>query len=322
MLGGGMTEKISVLVDGITVEATDVLRLVLRKPDGGEMPAFTPGAHVDLFLPNGITRQYSLLHDCRQQTHYEIAVHKTPDSRGGSAYIHSSLRAGAQLEISAPRNNFPLDTRHKALFIAGGIGITPILSMIHHSQAQGLDWRLFYLARAREFAAFRDSITLLGGNRVRFHFDAEAGGLFEFTKSSLGIEPGVHIYCCGPGPMMRAVESFSAAHAENPAHFEWFKRPENPIETSPNKEFTIKLSLSGRVLRVPKDKSILQVLEESGIDWPFSCREGMCRTCETQVIEGVPDHRDYVLSEAERGAGKSMMICVSRARTPFLTLDA
>jgi tetrachlorobenzoquinone reductase len=132
----------------------------------------------------------------------------------------------------------------------------------------------------------------------------------------------VHIYCCGPGPMMRAVEAFSAAHSENPAHFEWFKPPENPIENSPNKEFTIKLSLSGRVLRVPKDKSILQVLEESGIDWPFSCREGMCRTCETQVIEGVPDHRDYVLSEAERSAGKSMMICVSRARTPFLTLDA
>lgn len=317
-----MTERISVLVEGISSEATGVLRLVLRRPDGGELPAFTPGAHVDLFLPNGITRQYSLLNDCRQQKHYEIAVHKAPDSRGGSAFVHSNLRPGAQLETSAPRNNFPLDTRHKSLFIAGGIGITPILSMIHHCRAQGLDWRLLYLARSREFAAFRDSLAQHGDNRVQFHFDAEAGRLFEFTRSSLGIEPGVHIYCCGPGPMMRAVESFSAANTENPAHFEWFKRPESPIEPSPNGEFAIKLHHSGRVLRVPENKSVLRVLEESGIDWPFSCREGMCRTCEMQVIEGVPDHRDYVLSEAERACGKSMMICVSRAKTPFLTLNA
>ena len=123
-----MIERIAVFVDEITVEATDVLRLVLRRPDGCELPPFTPGAHIDLFLPNGLTRQYSLLHDCRQRRHYEIAVHKAPDSRGGSAFIHTSLRGGAQLEISAPRNNFPLDTRHKALFIAGGIGITPIFS--------------------------------------------------------------------------------------------------------------------------------------------------------------------------------------------------
>jgi ferredoxin-NADP reductase len=123
-----MIERIPVLVDCITVEATDVLRLVLRKTDGGQLPAFMPGAHIDLFLPNGIIRQYSLLNDCRQQTHYEVAVHKNPDSRGGSVFIHSNLRPGAQLEISVPRNNFPLDTgQHKMLFIAGGIGITPIL---------------------------------------------------------------------------------------------------------------------------------------------------------------------------------------------------
>jgi ferredoxin-NADP reductase len=317
-----MIEKIPVLVDCITVEATDVLRLVLRRPDGGPMPAFMPGAHIDLFLPNGIIRQYSLLNDCREQTHYEVAVHKTPDSRGGSVFIHANLRPGAQLDISVPRNNFPLDARlHKMLFVAGGIGITPILSMIHHCRAQEFDWRLLYLARRRECAAFRDSVASLGGDRVRFHFDAEAGGLFEFTESSLGIEPGVHIYCCGPGPMMRAVESFSAAHPQNPAHFEWFKPPETAIATAPKGEFTVILSRSGRVLHVPEDKSILRVLEETGIDWPCSCREGMCRTCEAQVVEGVPDHRDYVLSGAERAAGKSMMVCVSRAKTPSITLD-
>lgn len=318
-----MTEKFPVRIVSITVEAIDVRRLVLRTVDGGELPAFTPGSHIDVFLPNGIIRQYSLLNDCRSRSHYEVAVHRTPDSRGGSSFIHANLEAGAQLEISRPKNNFPLDTsREKMLFIAGGIGITPILSMIHCCRAQSLDWHLLYLARARENAAFRDSLASIAGDRVRFHFDTEAGKLFEFNVASLGIEPGVHIYCCGPGPMMRAVESFSAAHPENPAHFEWFKPPETAKVASSDGPFTVKLNRSGRILSIPEGKSVLEVLEESGMDWPCSCREGMCRTCEAHVLEGVPDHRDYVLSEAERVAGKSMMLCVSRAKTPSITLDA
>jgi tetrachlorobenzoquinone reductase len=303
--------------------ARDIWLFELRDPGNAALPEFTAGAHVSLHLSNGLIRKYSLCNDPAERDRYLVAVKRETPSRGGSVALIDSVGLGDALPVDPPVNDFPLPARATDfLFIAGGIGITPILSMIHHCQAHGLDWRLLYLARGREHAAFHERIVSLGGNRVRFHFDAEAGRLFEFTASSLGIEPGVHIYCCGPGPMMRAVESFAAAHPQNPARFEWFKAPETEIAPSPRVDFTVKLSRSGRILQVPEDKSILQVLEESGIDWPCSCREGMCRTCEAQVIEGVPDHRDYVLSESERAAGKSMMICVSRAKTPSITLEA
>jgi vanillate O-demethylase ferredoxin subunit len=315
-------KTISVLIAERAQEARDIVRVVLRRPDGERLPAFCAGAHIDLFLPNGLTRQYSLLNPCGDFDRYEIAIAKSAVSRGGSSYVHIALNVGDTLEISEPRNNFSLQPDHETLhFIAGGIGITPILSMIRYCESRRWKWRLLYLARSRGCAAFHEELVAFGADRVRFHFDDEAGCLFDFTDPSFDVQPGVPIYCCGPAPVMQAVGAFSARHPDNPAFFEWFFAPEEGAVGSMTTGFDIKLSRSGKVLRVPQDKSILEVLEEHGYDLPCSCREGMCRTCETTVIEGVPEHRDYVLSSAERAAGRTMMICVSRARGPTLVLD-
>ena len=320
--GPPVNKKIRVVIDERTAEAKDVVRLVLRRPDGENLPAFTAGAHIDLFLPNGLTRQYSLINDSREPDRYEIAVSKAPASRGGSSCVHARLNIGDVLEISEPRNNFSLQASHEAFhFIAGGIGITPILSMIRYCESQGWQWRLLYLARSRECAAFHNELEAFGTDRVRFHFDDEAGHLFDFADRSFMVAPGVPIYCCGPAPVMKAVGDFSSTHPDNPAYFEWFSPPAAAEANEVAGGFEVKLNRSGMLLRVPENKSILEVLEEHGYELSYSCREGMCRTCETSVIEGVPDHRDYVLSGSERAAGRTMMICVSRAKSPVLVLD-
>ena len=314
-------KKIQVVIDRRTDVAKDVVRLVLRRQDGENLPAFSPGAHIDLFLPNGMTRQYSLIGDCSETDRYEIAISRAANSRGGSLCVHSALNEGNALDISEPRNNFPLQAGHETfLFIAGGIGITPILSMIRHCERRGWPWRLLYLARSRAHAAFHDELSRFG-DRVRFHFDDEAGCLFDFTDASFTLEPGVPIYCCGPAPVMNAVEDFSSSHPDNPAFFEWFSPPAESGAREVAAGFDVKLQSSGQVLHVPEDRTILEVLEEHGYELPCSCREGMCRTCETGVIDGLPDHRDYVLSGSERAAGRTIMICVSRAKSPMLVLD-
>ncbi|MDB5875439.1 MAG: Vanillate O-demethylase ferredoxin subunit [Ramlibacter sp.] len=314
--------KILVSIDGRSDEARDVVKLTLRRPDGDHLPGFTPGSHIDLFLPNGLTRQYSLVNDCRDPSRYEIAVSKAIASRGGSSCVHEQLRQGGLVEISAPRNNFALQPGHDTFqFIAGGIGITPILSMIRHCQSQGWKWNLLYLARTRAHAAFQDELLALGQERVRFHFDDEARALFDFSAPSFAVDPGVPIYCCGPTPVMNAVDRFSQGRPDNPAYFEWFSPPAEAVTRQPATDFKVKLQRSGQVYAVPESKSILEVLEENGYELSCSCREGMCRTCETTVLEGVPDHRDYVLSKGEREAGRTMMVCVSRARSEMLVLD-
>jgi vanillate O-demethylase ferredoxin subunit len=191
--------------------------------------------------------------------------------------------------------------------------------MIRHCESRRWQWQLLYLARSRERAAFRSELEACGAGRVRLHFDAEAGCTFDFKGASFDVESGVPIYCCGPAPVMQAVGEFSARHPHNLAYFEWFSPA--PDVQAPASGFDVKLNRSGRVVHVPEGKSILAVLEEHGYELPCSCREGMCRTCETAVIEGVPDHRDYVLSGLERAAGRTLMICVSRAKSPLLVLD-
>ncbi|MDE1006725.1 MAG: PDR/VanB family oxidoreductase [Paraburkholderia fungorum] len=318
-------KKIQVVIERRTDEAKDVVSFVLRRPAGENLPAFSPGAHIDLFLPNGMTRQYSLIGDCGdcgETDRYEIAVSKAANSRGGSLCVHVALNEGNALEISEPRNNFPLQPGHDTFqFIAGGIGITPILSMIRHCERRGWPWRLLYLARSRAHAAFHEELSAFGPDRVRFHFDDEAGCLFDFAHASFIVESGVPIYCCGPAPVMKAVEDFALNHPDNPAFFEWFSPPVESAASGVATGFDIRLQRSGQVLHVPEDRTILDVLEEHGYALPCSCREGMCRTCETGVIDGVPDHRDYVLSGGERAAGRTMMICVSRAKSPMLVLD-
>lgn len=317
-----MAETLKVTVSRRTDEATGIVGLELRRPDGQDLPVFTPGSHIDLFLPNGLTRQYSLLNDCCERERYQIAVSKAVNSRGGSSCVHSALEVGAMLSISEPRNNFALQPDHRRFyFVAGGIGITPILAMVRFCERERFEWHLLYLTRGREFAAFREELERYGSERVRFHFDDEAGCHFSFDPCDLVIEAGVPIYCCGPEPVMNAVADFSSRHPDNPAHFEWFAPPKEVPESAPTQGFAVKLHRSGQVLHVPENKTILEVLESNGYALSCSCREGMCRTCETGVIDGIPDHRDYVLSRDERAAGRSMMICVSRSKSTTLVLD-
>jgi len=304
----------------VRAEARDVMTLELRAIGGGQLPPFEPGSHVDLHLPNGLIRQYSLTNDWRERDRYVIGVGRAADSRGGSSYVHSSIRAGAQLKISAPRNNFPLDSDAGSfLFIAGGIGITPIMAMVRWCVANQKPWRLSYAARSRQRAAFYEELSALGGDH-HFHFDDERGQIFDAAQAISGLTEGERIYCCGPDPLMNAVKELTANFPSGTARFEWFTAPQSD-EPQESNSFTVRLERSGGEFEVPEQKSILEVLEENGFEIPFSCREGLCGTCLTNVCSGEPDHRDYVLSDEERASGKMMTICCSRSKSPLLTLD-
>lgn len=314
-------QTLVVEVADVRAEARDVMALELRAPGGGQLPPFEPGSHLDVHLPNGIVRQYSLTNDWRERDRYVIGVGRAADSRGGSSHIHSNIRAGAQLKISAPRNNFPLaGDAASYLFIAGGIGVTPIMAMVRWCVAKRKPWRLIYAARSRQRAAFYEELCELGEGRTDFHFDDERGQVLDAARAISSRTEGEHIYCCGPGVLMNAVKDLTADFPGGMVHFEWFTAPESD-EPKESNSFTVRLERSGTEFEVPEQKSILEVLEEHGFEIPFSCREGLCGTCVTNVCSGEPDHRDYVLSDEERASGKMMTICCSRSKSPFLTLD-
>jgi vanillate O-demethylase ferredoxin subunit len=313
-------QTLTVQVADVRAEARDVMTFELRAIGGGELPPFEPGAHLDLHLPNGLVRQYSLTNDWRERDRYVIGVGRAADSRGGSSYVHSNIRAGAQLKISAPRNNFPLDPDAASfLFIAGGIGITPIMAMVRWCVANQKSWRLIYAARSRQRAAFYEELGALGGDH-HFHFDDECGQILDAAQAISSCTEGERIYCCGPDALMNAVKDLTADFPSGAVRFEWFTKPESD-EPQESNSFTVRLERSGLEFEVPEHKSILEVLEEHGIDHPFSCREGLCGTCVTNVCSGEPDHRDYVLSDDERASGKLMTICCSRSKSDVLTLD-
>jgi vanillate O-demethylase ferredoxin subunit len=250
-----------------------------------------------------------------------VGVGRAADSRGGSSYIHNSVRAGQQIKISAPRNNFPLDGSSESfLFIAGGIGVTPIMAMVRWCISNGKPWRLIYAARSRQRTAFYEELCELGGDRVDFHFDDEAGQVLDVAQAISSWKEGESVYCCGPAPLMEAVKTLTEKLPNGTVRFEWFTVPESD-EPQESSSFTVRLERSNIEFEVPEQKSILEVLEEHGIEVPFSCREGLCGTCVTGVCAGEPDHRDYVLSDEERASGKLMTLCVSRSKTPSLTLD-
>ena len=310
-------------VTDIRAEARDVVLVELRAPDGGALPPFTPGAHLEITLPNGLVRHYSLANDCRERDRYLIGVGRAPESRGGSDYIHRQLCCGVTLAVGGPNNNFPLDTDARShLFVAAGIGITPIMAMVRWCVANGRAWRLHYAARSRARAAFYEDLRDLAPEHVTFHFDDEAERLLDVAPILSRVPDGARVYCCGPAPLMKAVGEAAAALPQGTVRFEYFTAAEDAAPAPEGERaFTIVLRRSGVTLTVPADKSILEVLEGQGRAHPFSCREGLCRTCEAAVCEGEPDHRDYVLSDEERQRGKTMTICVSRARSDRLVLD-
>ena len=308
--------SLQVRVRSATWEAPGIVSYELRAVNGGELPAFSAGAHIDLTLPSGMVRSYSLTNPQSERHRYAIAVQKDRASRGGSKWIHDNLRPGDVIGISEPRNNFALDeSAARSLFIAGGIGITPIVCMTERLTAVSRPWELIYCARTRELAAFADR---LAGN-VRFNFDEEPGGkMLDIAATVRAAPANAHLYCCGPLPMLEAFEKATAELPRERVHVEYFTAREPPAAEG---GFTVVLAASGREIAVPPGKTILEALFDAGIEPASSCREGVCGTCETRVLEGIPEHRDLVLTEAERSSGKTMMICCSGAKSDRLVLD-
>lgn len=305
----------TLVISRVVREARGVVGLELRDPDGAMLPAFEAGAHVDLALGNGLLRQYSLCGSPAERDCYRLGVGLASDSRGGSRYIHEQLQAGARVDVSEPRQLFGLHAQADShLFIAGGIGITPILSMIHACALRGEPWQLLYCARDRDAAAYLSEL-LPHGDRVCLHIDSEQGGRRCDLEAYLAEHqaPGRHVYCCGPGALMDAVATACerAGIAAPRVHFERFTASA-PAASEPGAAFKVRLARSGGCHEVPADKSVLDVLEAAGVAWPYSCREGLCRSCEAGVLSGEVEHRDYVLSDEERAANRSMMVCVSR----------
>ncbi|MFC8142875.1 PDR/VanB family oxidoreductase [Streptomyces paradoxus] len=306
-----------------TLAADGVVCLTLRRPDGGVLPAWTPGAHIDVPLGSGeddcdLIRQYSLCGDPADREAWQIAVLREPRGRGGSAYIHDHLREGAAVRVRGPRNNFPLRPAARHLFIAGGVGITPILPMVEAAEAAGSDWRLLYGGRTRTSMAFLDRLAPYEG-RVLVRPQDEYGLLD--LAAHLGVpEEGTLVHACGPEPLLQAVQELCAGWPPGTLGVERFA-PAGTATTGPATAFELELARSGLTLTVPPDRSVLETVEEAGVAVEFSCREGTCGTCETDVLDGEPDHRDSLLTEDERAAGDTMLICVSRSCGPRLVLD-
>lgn len=305
----------------IRFEAEGIHSFELQALDASPLPPFTAGAHIELRLANGLQRSYSLLNSQNERHRYVIAISRDPKSRGGSRFIHDQLRVGQEVRISAPRNNFVLaeDARHTVL-VSGGIGITPLLGMIARLESLDRSWELFYCARSRRCAAFLGQLEhrYAASDRLRVHLDDEMGAVFDVASALQDAPADAHVYCCGPTPML---DAFLAAAAQRPSshvHVEYFTARESPAREG---GFYVMLLKSQQELYVDAGQTILQTVLDAGVDASYSCMEGICGACETRVVEGVPEHRDVVLTQEERDSNRSMMICCSGCRGERLVLD-
>lgn len=300
----------------LVAEAT---REVVLAPGAGPLPGWTPGAHVDVQLPDGGVRSYSLIDGAggwAAPGTYRLGVRLETGGTGGSRHMHA-LQPGDRLRVSAPKNGFPLDTSSApALLVAGGIGITPLVSMAAALTAQGRDWRMIHAARHSGAVAFSGA---LPADRVTLHLDDVAGGPADLGPAIRAAAPGTHLYVCGPRPMIDAARAHAEAAGFTPdrIHFELF---EAAAPQGGDQPFEVEIN-DGRVFTVPPGQTIVQVLEAGGVDLMHDCLRGDCGICRTDVRSGTPDHRDVVLSQAERASGKVMQICVSRAKGARLVLD-
>jgi ferredoxin-NADP reductase len=301
------------------IVADGVMVLTLADPNGGELPPWTPGAHIDFVFGDELVRQYSLCSSPSKPDVWRVGVLRAADSRGGSERVHGALTSGAIVRVRGPRNHFPLVASSRYLFIAGGIGITPLLPMIAEANASGADWRLLYGGRERASMAFLGELAQYG-DRVKIVPQDEEGMLD--LESVLGTpQPNTLVYCCGPEGLLGAVEKFCEKWPSGSLHLERFSaKPQDPAAEA-DAAFELVLQRSGLTLEVPPDKSVLTVIREAGVSVLASCLEGVCGTCETEVIEGDVDHRDSVLNEEEQASNEYMMVCVSRCRSPRLVLD-
>ncbi|HEV7787580.1 MAG TPA: PDR/VanB family oxidoreductase [Pseudonocardia sp.] len=314
----GAANVVTLRVTAKTVVADGVASLELAHPDGRRLPDWTPGSHIDVMLPNGLTRQYSLCGDRWDAHSYRVGVLREPGGRGGSAYVHDELRPGDLVGVGGPRNNFPLVPARRYLFVGGGIGITPLLPMVHQADLLGVDWQLLYGGRRRASMAWLDELADYG-DRVEV-VPQDESGLLDLAGFLGAPGPGVRVYCCGPAPLLAAIEAACASWPAHSLRTERFVAADQgaPARTVP---FEVELARSGATVTVTPGVSVLDAVHSAGVDVLSSCRQGTCGTCETTVLAGTPDHRDSILEDDERAEGDCMFICVSRALDDRLVLD-
>jgi vanillate monooxygenase ferredoxin subunit len=321
-----MTEQLfPVRVQKKALEARDISRLELVDPEGKPLPPFTAGSHVDVHLRPGLIRQYSLCNDPTERQRYVIGVQRDPQSRGGSTALNDDVNEGDLLQISAPKNHFRLAPGAKrSLLLAGGIGITPLLCMAEYLGAQGADFELHYCTRSRDRTAFMDRIQKSRYvSRVKFHFDdGPAEQLPDIPATLANPDPGTHLYVCGPSGFLDLVRRTAADKGwpDERVHFEYFSASVTQ-KSAADEGFEVQIASTGAVYFIPKDQTIAKALAEQGVDIPVSCEGGVCGTCLTRVLEGVPDHRDYFLTPEERARNDQILPCCSRSKSARLVLD-
>jgi ferredoxin-NADP reductase len=320
-------QRLHLRVNSITYEGEFINAYEVVDPNGEDLPPFSAGSHIDVILRDGVIRQYSLCSDPEDRSRYVFAVQREEKGRGGSRAVFQQLHVGSILTISAPRNNFALyEGAASHLLLAGGIGITPMMAMIHRLNRIGARFKLHYCTRTPSRTPFRRQLeAFVGGGQVEFHHDeGDPSRSFNLASALETQEPGCHVYCCGPGAFINAVQSNAAHWSPEAIHVERFSVAAPPISTGEtsgdaDRPFQVRLQRSGKQFEVPADKSIVQVLREHGVEVATSCEAGLCGTCRTSYDDGVPDHRDFVLSDDERK--RDVLICCARARTPMLVLD-
>lgn len=319
-----MKPVLDVVVANKSVEAADICTFELVDPEGAPLPAFSAGSHVDVFLDGGLTRQYSLCNAPSETHRYLIGVLRDPASRGGSAALHDRVREGDRLQISLPKNHFALAKEaHHSVLVAGGIGVTPLLCMAERLAVSGAGFEMHYCTRSRERAAFLDRIERAAfASSVHLHFDDQAASQ-RLDLPSLVAHPqaGTHLYVCGPQGLMNAVleAARAAGWPEQQLHFEYFGG--DVVRSDDDTGFEVQLASSGRVIGVTRDQTVLQALAAAGVEVPTSCEQGVCGTCLTRVLEGVPEHKDLYLTPDEQSRNDQMLVCCSRAKSARLVLD-
>ena len=299
----------------------DGIHLIEFRADNGKpLPEFSAGAHITIRVPNGLLRKYSLCNDPAERDRYQVAVKRETDGRGGSSNLIDKAKAGDEMFVLPPVNDFALPGRAQDfLFIAGGIGITPIMAMIKELRAQGKRFRLFYCTRSPETTAFLEELSApeFKDSVVIHHDQGDPACALDLKPVLAERKNREHLYCCGPRPLMEAVRHFTDHWSSTAVHFEAFSEAET--HKADDKPFHVKLARTGKTVEVPVDKTVLEVLRENGLEVPSSCETGTCGTCRTKLLEGEVDHRDLVLADHERK--DHIMICVSRAKSDEITID-
>ena len=306
-----------------TNEAIDIYSYELSSADGNKLPAFSAGSHIDVTVPGGLTRQYSLCNDPAEHHRYRIAVLRDPQSRGGSRAMHEELHEGDVVLISEPRNHFPLVHAHRTVLFAGGIGVTPLLCMAQRLSAIGADFVMHYCTRSADRAAFRDEILASPfADKVIFHFDdGAASQKLDLPAVIAQSDLQTHLYVCGPTGFIDWVLSTAREtgwQKEN-VHSEYFGAAQTDLAT--DKPFTVKIASSGKKYLIPAGKSVTQALEDEGLQILVSCEQGVCGTCITRVLQGECDHRDHYLTDEEKAVNDQFTPCCSRSKTDVLVLD-